>query len=175
MNANFENVVDWGILETTWDIIWNDPIGWFLELPLFNQILIIIGLIALVIVALVLVYYVVKGVVYLLYYLFKGLYYLFKSIYTRLSKLFEGLSYAISGEPRKKDQTIPPISNELISPPEQVSNFEEKTEVKTPYYCTECGQTITVSMNSLLTSRGVAFCFFCGKEFKLKKAETSKI
>ena len=172
---NYYDIFDWGILTTTWDVIWNDPIGWFLELALFIQILIIIALIAIAIIALVLVYYIFKGVAYLLYYLFKGLYYLFKGIYTGLSKLFEDLSYAISGKPRKKGQTMPKISEESIGPPEYASNFEEIAEVKIPYYCTECGQKITESLNVLLTERGVAFCFYCGKEFKVKKAETSKI
>lgn len=171
----YYDIFDWGILATTWDIIWNDPIGWFLELALFIQILIVIALIAIAIIALVLVYYILKGVAYLLYYLFKGLYYLFKGIYAGLSKLFEDLSYAISGKPRKKDQTMPPISKESIRPPEYASNFEKIAEVKIPYYCTECGQKITESLNVLLTERGVAFCFYCGKEFKVKKAETSKI
>ena len=98
MNNHYNNIIDWGILTTNWDIIWNDPIGWFLELSLFVQILIGIVLIAIAITALVLVYYILKGVAYLLYYLFKGLYYLFKGIYTGLSKLFEGLSYGISGK-----------------------------------------------------------------------------
>jgi len=167
MNNHYNKIIDL----TNWDIIWNDPIGWFLELSLFVQILIGIVLIAIAITALVLVYYILKGVAYLLYYLFKGLYYLFKGIYVGLSKLFERLSYGISGKPMKKDQTMPPISKESIGPPEHVSNFEEIAEVKIPYYCTECGQKITESMNVLLTERGVAFCFYCGKEFMLKRAE----
>ncbi len=175
MNNNFYNIANSGLLTTTWDIIWNDPIGWFLELSLFIQILIVIGLIALTIAALVLVYYILKAVAYLLYYLFKGLYYLLKGIYTGLSKLFEELTYTISGKPRKKDQTIPPISAELIEPPVHASNFEEVTDVKIPYYCTECGQKITESVNALLTERGIAFCFYCGTEFKLKTVNTSKI
>ena len=171
MNNNLENVVEWGLLETVWDRIWNDPFGWFLEFPLFNQILIVIGLIALTIAAIVVVYYVLKGVAYLLYYIFKGLYLIFKSIYTGLSELLEDSTYTIFGKSRKKDQIITPPSNEPISSPANTSNFEEKTDLKIPYYCTECGQKLTKSMNALLTSRGVAFCFYCGEEFKLKKAE----
>ncbi len=169
MNNILENVVNWGILETGWERIWNDPIGWFLEFPLFTQILIIIGLIALTIAALVLVYYILKGVAYLLYYLFKGLYLLLKAIFTGIYKLLEGLYYAISGKPRKKAPQITSLPSEPIIPPEDSPMSPEVTDVKIPYYCTECGQKITESMNTLLTSRGVAFCFYCGKEFKLKK------
>jgi len=170
MNNHYTNIVDWGILTAA---LWNDPIGWFLELSLFFQVLIVIGLIAITIASLVLAYYILKGVAYLLYYLFKGLYHLFKVIYTGLSKLFEELSYAISGKPRKKDQGTPSTSKESIGSPEYTSHLKEIVEEKIPYYCTECGQKITDSLNTLLTERGVAFCFFCGKEFKLKKAETS--
>ena len=166
MNNILDNSVDLGILATVWD----DPIGWFLEFPLIGQIVIIIGLIALTIAALVLVYYVLKGVAYLLYYLFKGLYLLFKGIYTGLSKLLEGLAYRISGKPRKKDKIITPPPNEPIHPQEGITKFEKESEVKIPYYCTECGQKLTESMNSLLTTRGVSFCYYCGKEFKLKEA-----
>ncbi|MHA2181435.1 MAG: hypothetical protein ACXAAH_08435 [Promethearchaeota archaeon] len=149
--------------------IWSDPIGWFLDFPLGVQILIIVGLIALTIAALVLVYYILKGVAYLLYYLFKGLYLLLKAIFTGIYKLFEELFYSISGKPRKKIQEVTPPSGEPINLPEYTSEFQEESNIKIPYYCTECGQKITESMNSLLTSQGVAFCFYCGTEFKLKK------
>ncbi len=175
MNNNYANVIDLGILTTNWDILWNDPIGWFLGLSLLVQILVFVVLIAIAILALILVYYILKGVAYLLYYLFKGLYYLLKGIFTGLSKLLERLSYEISGKPRKKDQSTSPISKEYIEHPKHVSNFEEIAEVKTPYYCTECGQKITDSMGTLLNERGVAFCFYCGKEFKLNKVETSTL
>jgi hypothetical protein len=175
MNNNLEKFVDWSILASVWDRIWSDPIGWFLEFPLGSQILIIIGLIALTIAALVLVYYILKGVAYLLYYLFKGLYLLLKAIFTGIYKLFEELYYTISGKPRKKAHRITPPPSEPIIPPEESPMYQEVKDVKIPYYCTECGQKITESMNSLLTSRGVAFCFHCGKEFKLKKAQYSEI
>jgi hypothetical protein len=173
MNNYFDGIIDLGTLTTNWDIIWNDPIGWFLGFSLIVQILIVIVLIAIAITVLVLVYYILKGVAYLLYYLFKGLYYLFKGIYMGLSKLFDRLYYGISGKPGKKDQNIPPISKESIRSSEHISHLKEITEEKIPYYCTECGQKITGSLNTLLNERGVAFCFFCGKEFTLKKAETS--
>ena len=170
MNIKFKSMTDMGILTTVWDRIWSDPIGWFLEFPLRGQIVIIIGLIALTIAALVLVYYILKGVAYLLYYLFKGLYLLLKAIFTGIYKLFEELYYEISGKPRKKDQKITHPSSEPIQIPVNIPKFQDIKKEKIPYYCTECGQKITDSMNTLLTSRGVAFCFYCGKEFKLNKA-----
>ncbi len=89
-------------LQTGWNLIWEDPIGWYLSLPLVGQILVIIIAIRLAIVALVLVYYILKGLAYLLYYLFKGLFYLFKGIYLGFYKLLETIYYAVSGKPKKK-------------------------------------------------------------------------
>ncbi|MHA2473182.1 MAG: hypothetical protein ACXAES_08115, partial [Promethearchaeota archaeon] len=77
------------IWQTSWDYIWQNPITWFLQQSLLNQILIMVGIIAISIAAVILVYYVLKGVVYLLYYLFKGLYYLFKALFLGIYKLFE--------------------------------------------------------------------------------------
>jgi len=163
--------IDWSIFQTGWDYIWEDPIGWFIALPLLSQILIIIGIIVLTIIAVVLVYYILKGVAYLLYYLFKGLYYLFKGIFLGLYKLFEALYYAITGKLKKKEEIIPQTPEAPTIPPQQVTKLIERTEIIIPSYCTECGQKITVSMESLLISRGIAFCFYCGKEFELKMVE----
>ena len=162
--------IDWYIFQTGWDYIWKDPIGWFLELPLLSQILFIIVIVALSILAVILVYYILKGVVYLLYYLFKGLYYLFKGIFLGFYKLFEAIYYAISGKPKKKEEIIPQTPEAPTIPPHQVSNLTERNEIRFPNYCTECGQKITESMESLLISRGIAFCFHCGKEYELKIA-----
>ena len=163
--------IDWTIFQTGWDYVWQDPIGWFLALPLLTQILVIVGIIALTIAAIVLVYYILKGVAYLLYYLFKGLYYLLKGIFLGIYKLLESLYYAISGKPKKKEETIPQTPQPPTIPPEQISNLIQQNEIRIPTYCTECGQKITESMGSLLTSRGVAFCFYCGKEFEIRAAE----
>jgi hypothetical protein len=113
-----------------------------------------------------------KGVAYLLYYLFKGLYYLFKGIFLGLYKLFQALYYAISGKPKKKEEMILQSPGTPTIPPQQVNNLIERNEIRIPNYCTECGQKITESMESLLISRGIAFCFYCGKQFELKIAES---
>jgi hypothetical protein len=165
--------IDWTIFQTGWDYLWQDPIGWFLELPLLTQILVFIWLIAITIAAIVLVYYILKGVAYLLYYLFKGLYYLLKGIFLGFYKLFEALYYAISGKPNIKKEQTPQTLEPPAMPPEQISTIIQQNEVRIPNYCTECGQKITESMESLLTSRGVAFCFYCGKEYEIKVAVQS--
>ncbi|MFW9821962.1 MAG: hypothetical protein ACFFE4_03460 [Candidatus Thorarchaeota archaeon] len=169
MTFQIKSVLEMGILETVWDQIWSDPIGWFLEFPLLGQILIIIGLIAITIAALVLVYYILKGLAYLLYYLSKGLYLFLKAIFTGIYRIFEEIFYAISGKPRKKSQKIILPTSESKETSEYSPKTHEVPPEKIPYYCTECGQKLTESMGTLLTARGIAFCFSCGKEFKLKK------
>ncbi|MFW9897031.1 MAG: hypothetical protein ACFFD7_14590 [Candidatus Thorarchaeota archaeon] len=169
MNFQIKNILEIGIFGTGWDRIWNDPIGWFLEFPLLTQILIIIGLIAITIAVLVLVYYILKGLAYFLYYLFKGLYLFLKAIFTGIYKIFKDMYYVISGKSRKKPPVMPYPSIKSNISPEYSSKYQEVKSEKIPYYCTECGQKLTVSMSKLLTSRGIAFCFSCGKEFKLKK------
>jgi hypothetical protein len=163
--------IDWSIFQTGWEYVWEDPIGWFLELPLFGQILVSIGIIAVTIAAIVLVYYILKGVAYLLYYLFKGLYYLFKDLFLGIYKLFETLYHAISGKPKTTIEPIPPTLETPSIHAKPISNFIQRNEIRIPNYCTECGEKITESMESLLTSRGVAFCFYCGKEFEIRATE----
>ena len=160
-------MINWALFQTGFDVFSDDPIGWYLNLPLFSQILIIIGLIALTIASLVLFYYILKGLAYLLYYLFKGLYYLFKGIFLGFYKLFEAFYHAISGKPKKSKQEILPIPEIPKLSREYIPNKIEQNKLKIPHYCTECGQKITESMSSLLTSTGVGYCFHCGKEFKL--------
>ncbi|MFX0027762.1 MAG: hypothetical protein ACFE8B_01010 [Candidatus Hermodarchaeota archaeon] len=163
--------IDWSILQSGWDIIWEDPIGWFLELPLLTQILLIIGILALLIGVIILVYYILKGVAYLLYYLFKGLYYLFKGIFVGLYKLFEALYYAISGKPKKEKKILTPVPEHSPIPIQQNLTHYEIDQAKIPSYCTECGYKLTESMQSLLISRGIAFCFKCGMQFELKAVD----
>ncbi|MHA2006353.1 MAG: hypothetical protein ACXABO_09030 [Promethearchaeota archaeon] len=167
-------MTDFTIYQTTWDLIWGDPIGWFLTLPLVGQILVIIVAVLLAIVAVILVYYILKGLAYLIYYIFKGLYYLLKGIFLGIYKLLEAIYYAISGKPKKKNLVIShpppnvPPTPTPINPPQVMSNILDSDSVKIPSYCTECGQKITETMSSLLTSRGIGFCFYCGKEFKIE-------
>ena len=163
--------IDWSIFQTGWDYIWKDPVGWFLELPLLSQILMIIGIIALTILAVVLIYYILKGVAYLLYYLFKGLYYLFKSIFHGLYKLFEALYYAISGKPKPESGTP---AQEQQAPPQVEKQPEPITPVQKTYqtvnpdvaFCSECGNKFSGSMVQTLSNKGFVYCIHCGKGFQ---------
>ncbi|MFX1375299.1 MAG: hypothetical protein ACFFA0_05765 [Promethearchaeota archaeon] len=161
-------MVDWNIFKTNWDIIWNDPIGWFLELSLFGQLVLLIGIIAIAIGLIFLTYYILKGLAYLLYYLFKGIYFLFKGIFVGLSKLFKGLYYAISRKQKKKEKITLHAPETSMMSFQRFPAYVERNNLNIPSYCTECGQKLTESMQSLLVSRGIAFCFHCGKHFELK-------
>ncbi|MFX1571402.1 MAG: hypothetical protein ACFFB0_01525 [Promethearchaeota archaeon] len=166
-------MVGWTLFQTGSDVVWDNPVGWFSSLPLISQILIIVGLIALSIAVLVLVYYLLKGLAYLLYYIFKGLYYLFKGIFLGLYKFFEAFYYVISGKRKKVKQEILIIPDSSQTSRENIPHKIDQITSKIPIYCTECGQRITESMAFLLTSQGVGYCFHCGKEFKKQKSYKS--
>ena len=79
---------------------WEEIVNWYLAQPIYGQILVMVGLVALLALAVVIVYYVLKGVAYLVYYVLKGIYYLLKGIGLLFYKICEGLYYAISGKPK---------------------------------------------------------------------------
>ena len=140
-----------------WDQIWEDPIEWFLSIPLIAQIIISIVLIAIAVIILVLVIYILRAI-------FHGLY-----------KLFEWLYKFITGNLNKPKKIPPHPARVQIVPDSSPSNAFEVSSQAIPYYCTECGEKITDSLRELLLSGGTAFCFHCGKEFKLKISEKSHI
>jgi hypothetical protein len=150
---------------------WQEIVNWYLAQPLFAQVLVIIGVFAVLVLAAILVYYVIKGVCYLIYYLLKGLYYLFKGIGLLIYKIFEGLYYAISGKPR------PPKANSpQETPQQQPTQVEEEEEPIVPIqkapqvvhsnvtFCSECGSKFTDTMLQSLSDTGVAYCIHCGSK-----------
>jgi hypothetical protein len=151
-------------------ITWQEIVNWFLAQPIYAQVLVLIGVFAVLTLAVILVYYILKGVAYLVYYLLKGVYYLLKGIGLLFYKLFEGLYYAISGkskpvknvEPEQKQPTAPQVKQEeepivLIQKSEQIVRPEVA-------YCSECGNRFTDSMLQTLYERGVAYCIHCGNK-----------
>ena len=86
-------------------ILWEEIVNWFLIQPIYGQILVLVGVIALLALAVVIVYYVLKGVAYLVYYILKGVYYLLKGLGLLFYKAFEALYYAISGETKPESST----------------------------------------------------------------------
>ena len=100
------------------DVAWHEIVDWFLLQPIYAQVLVLIGVFAVLTLAVILVYYVLKGVCYLIYYLLKGIFYLFKGIGLLFYKVFEGLYYAISGKPKPVKE---PIIQQQAPPQPQAS------------------------------------------------------
>ncbi|MFX1379115.1 MAG: hypothetical protein ACFFA4_08455 [Promethearchaeota archaeon] len=154
-------------------IAWQEIVDWFLAQPLFAQVLVLIGVFAVLVLAVILVYYILKGVAYLIYYLFKGIYYLLKGIGLLFYKIFEGLYYAISGKPKpqkccatpQEQQTIeqqpPQVKEEEPIVPIQKIIQEVRPEVT---FCSECGSKFTDTMLQSLSETGVAYCIHCGSK-----------
>ncbi|MFW9878939.1 MAG: hypothetical protein ACFFG0_38155 [Candidatus Thorarchaeota archaeon] len=150
-------------------IAWQEIVNWFLAQPIYAQVLVIIGAFALLVLAVILVYYILKGVAYLIYYILKGVYYLLKGIGLLFYKIFEGLYYAISGKPKPKPCCAP--AQEQHAPPQvkeeepivPIQKYEQivRSDV---VYCSECGNRFTDSMIQSLSERGVAYCIHCGNK-----------
>ncbi len=151
-------------------ITWQEIVNWFLAQPIYAQVLVLIGVFAVLVLAVILVYYILKGVGYLVYYLLKGVYYLLKGIGLLFYKLFEGLYYAISGKPKpQKNQTLPeqpapPPPPQVIREEEPIVPIQKSQQVVRPEvaYCSECGNRFTDTMLQSLSERGVAYCIHCG-------------
>ncbi|MFW9818578.1 MAG: hypothetical protein ACFFE5_03125 [Candidatus Thorarchaeota archaeon] len=157
-------------------LAWQEIVDWFLAQPLFAQVLVIIGVVAVLALAVILVYYVLKGIGYLIYYLFKGIYYLLKGIGLLIYKIFEGLYYLISGKPKpnkcceipNEQQPTPqqsPQSNQ-VKEEEPIVPIQKTSQIIRPEvtFCSECGSKFTDTMLQSLSETGVAYCIHCGSK-----------
>lgn len=141
---------------------WGAANSWFFGLPVLVQVAVIIFIVAVVILALIAVYYILKGVAYLLYYTFKG-------IGILIYRIVSGIYYAMTGKsrPEKEDKkarkTIEVPAKNYI--PKKQYLKEYRPEIV--YYCSECGMKFTDKMMYQIESSGVAFCEQCGKGFRL--------
>jgi hypothetical protein len=152
-------------------ILWEEIVNWYLIQPIYGQILVLVGVIALLALAVVIVYYILKGVAYLVYYLLKGVYYLLKAIGLLFYKLSEALYYAISGKPKPESGTP---AQEQQAPPQVEKQPEPITPVQKTYqtvnpdvaFCSECGSKFSSSMVQTLSNKGLVYCIHCGKGFQ---------
>ncbi len=167
MNNNWNQISDQALL------YWQEFMAWFLGMPIPAQVLMIIGTVASLILAVLIVYFVLKGVGYLIYYILKGVYLLLKGIFEGLYKLFEEIYYAISGKPKpvkkasiseeqKVNQPQTYVEPEIIKPVLK----EIQTVQPNAVYCSECGSQYTEKMLEQLAETGIAFCVYCGKGYK---------
>ena len=156
------------------DIAWHEIVDWFLLQPIYAQVLVLIGVFAVLTLAVILVYYILKGVGYLIYYLLKGIYYLLKGIGLLFYKIFEALYYAISGKPKpvkesKMEQQAPlqpQVVHKVMQEQEPIVPIQQSEQIVRPEvaFCSECGNKFSDSMLHTLQERGIAYCIHCGSK-----------
>jgi hypothetical protein len=172
VNNNWNQISEQALL------YWEEFMTWFLSMPIPAQVLLIIGTVASLILAVLIVYFVLKGVGYLIYYILKGVYLLLKGIFEGLYKIFEEIYYDISGKPKpvkkasnSEEQKVNPpqtyVEPEIIKPVlKQVETVQPNA-----VYCSECGSQYTEKMLEQLAENGIAFCVYCGKGYKANLVE----
>ncbi|TFF86807.1 MAG: zinc ribbon domain-containing protein [Promethearchaeota archaeon] len=159
-------MVDWNAILNELLLYWEEFASWFLNIPIYGQVLVIFGAVAMLILAGVLVYYILKGVAYLIYYLLKGVYLLLKGIILGIYKLFRNLYFAISGKPKPpKDEEA--LSSEVERSP-QIEHNKPEMQLINPnaIYCSECGNKFSEKMLNQLSENGMVYCVNCGMGYK---------
>jgi len=162
-------MADWNGIADQALLYWQEFVAWFLNIPIYGQMLVIFGAVAILVLTGVLVYYILKGVAYLVYYILKGVYLLLKGILLGIYKLFEELYYGISGKPKPiKQQKKVEVNSESIEEPQKIKSIEPELQTINPNasYCSECGSQFTEKMLRQLSENGVVFCVNCGKGYK---------
>jgi hypothetical protein len=175
-------MINWNEIGDKAFLYWQEFLQWFLSVPLYGQVLVVVGAVAVLILAVVLVYYVLKGVAYLVYYILKGVYHLLKAIFLGIYKIFEELYYAISGKPRpvkkeeQKEEEPEEIQVEKAEPEIEIKPIVKKIVMIQPdaAYCSECGNQFTEQMQQKLSENGEAFCVYCGKGYKSNVIEVAQ-
>ncbi|TFG25812.1 MAG: hypothetical protein EU533_00680 [Promethearchaeota archaeon] len=174
-------MVDWHQFAEHASFYWQEFLEWFLSIPMYGQALVIVGAVAVVALAGILVYYVLKGVAYLIYYILKGVYYLLKAIFMGIYKIFEELYYAISGKPKpikeeskKEEEVAQVIEPKIISQIKDSAPSEYDLVQPNATYCSECGSEFSAHMKEKLSANGSVFCIHCGKGFKVERIEVEQ-
>jgi len=176
-------MVDWRQIADQALLYWQEIITWFLALPIYSQVFVIMAAVGVIILSVVIVYYTLKGVAYLVYYILKGVYLLLKGIFTGLYKLFEELYYEISGKPKPIKESPDKKCCEQLETPQQ--SYEEQEIIKPmlkeiqivqpdAVFCSECGSQYTERMLEQLGENGTAYCVFCGKGYKSIEVEVEQ-
>lgn len=173
--------MDLSKIANNFNLWYNEFLEWYLAQPIYGQILVIIGIVALLTLIITLVYYLMKGIGYLIYYALKGVYYLLKGIGFGFYKLCESFYYLIAGKPKPKTQIQHEISQNKISY-EHSEKSKRLMEVIQPniryctiMYCNECGSKFSEKIHNNLKVNGVAFCVHCGKRFVLNERPKTSI
>ncbi len=145
--------MDWDKFLEDIGIWYNIFVEWYLQQPLYGQVLAIIGIVALLALAVTLLYFIIKGIAYLIYYTFKGIFYLLKYIGYGFFKLCEGFYFLVSGKSKSKVENNTNFNSQ--------NNFSKERRVYLEYCC-ECGQKISYKMKNHLKQNEIVFCVNCG-------------
>lgn len=171
-------MVNWNNVAEQAMFAWERFIGWFLSISIEAQVLVIIGVVAALILAGIIVYFVLKGVAYLVYYILKGVYLLLKGIFVGIYKLFEEIYYAISGKERPVkeqagEEVQPPVYEKPIEVVVQAKSAPKEFGILQPnaIFCEDCGNELGERIHAQLYENGVAFCVHCGKGYRLSEME----
>ena len=164
---------DWKMLQAGgYSLTYGDFVKWYLAQPIYGQILVLMGIFALLTLIVVGLYYLIKGIAYLVYYVLKGAYYLVKGIFLGLYGLMEGLYHAISGKTKpesketenRKEKDVQELKTVDLKLPAQ--RFVEQEVSAHALYCTDCGVKFSEEMVQALDSRGYGYCETCGKMYR---------
>lgn len=138
---------------------------WFLTVPFIIQVLIIAALTAITVGALVLTYYVIKGVFWLIFQIFKLFIELFKVIFgiNRDKKINAPTTQPASKTVQTQVSSRPTLPTVAITPAVQT-----QIPTATKMFCPNCGQSFTDSMIALVQKNGKTFCEFCGAQVEIQ-------
>ncbi|MFW9972309.1 MAG: hypothetical protein ACFFDF_19140 [Candidatus Odinarchaeota archaeon] len=153
--------MDWETFLENIGVWYNTFVEWYLQQPLYGQVLAIIGIVALLALLITLIYYLVKGIAYLVYYIIKGIFYLLKYIGYGIFKLFQGFYLIVSGESKSKTKNYNQISHQ---------NNSIKEPIVFIAYCSECGKKVTNKMKYHLETHEIVFCVNCGTRLRRNQA-----
>ena len=153
--------MDWENFFDTIGFWYNVFVEWYLVQPIYGQVLTIIGLITVLVLAITLVYYTIKGIAYLVYYVLKGIYYLLKGVGFGFYKLFEGFYFLVSGKKKPSKQKVEDVD---------IQNNMTNDNIYILEYCSECGRKISEKMKIHFEKNGMTFCENCGKLLTLSNA-----
>ncbi|TFF98010.1 MAG: hypothetical protein EU547_02740 [Promethearchaeota archaeon] len=148
-------------------------VNYFVEAPLFAQILMGIGLFALIAISITLIYYIAKGIYLLIKKICQGIYKLGQKIYRFIEQKIEEFEHTDYCHQwcRAKD------SRDGDSSESNISQKEKKIIVKNPQrvkFCSFCGEALSSRALNILAKDGRAFCENCGRIHEIAE-NSSKI
>ncbi|MFO7794612.1 MAG: hypothetical protein ACQERB_01250 [Promethearchaeati archaeon] len=148
-------MVNWESYPFNWFIeYWNKFVDWFIIQPLFAQILVIVGIFAIIVATIFIIYYICLGVY----------------------KFFHAIYKAILGEEKPIEKTINTNSSKEIN--SEIYRNRPRTsgiQIKNPkgvHFCSECGVEFSDKITGLLLSRGMVYCDNCGKKYETKSIKS---